>query len=88
MTAVLNFAGKLTKDPSAIDLRDYDSLVAAGWSEDAIHDIVCVTAIYALMNRLLEGSSMKENVAPAGFSPEKARAGRYSDMLAGEKGGK
>ena len=34
------------------------------------------------MNRLLEGSGMKENVAPAGFTPEKARAGRYSDMLA------
>lgn len=81
MTAVLSFAGKLTESPSAVGQRDYDSLVAAGWSEEAIHDIVCVTAMYAFMNRLLEGSGMKENVAPAGFSREKARAGRYSDML-------
>lgn len=88
MTAVLTFAGKLTRNPSAIEQCDYDSLVAAGWSEDAIHDIVCVTAIYAFMNRLLEGSGMKENVAPAGFSPEKARAARYSDMLASIVGGK
>ena len=87
MTAVLAFSGKLTQAPSEVGQRDYDSLVAAGWSEDAIHDIVCVTAIYAFMNRLLEGSGMKENVAPAAFSPEKARAGRYSDMLAMIKGG-
>ena len=58
----------------------------AGWGEDGIHDIINVTAIYAFMNRLLEGSGMKENVAPAGFSPEKARAGRYSDMLSMIKG--
>jgi hypothetical protein len=35
-----------------------------------------------MMNRLLEGAGFKENVAPPGFSPEKTRAGRYSDMLA------
>ena len=87
MTAALAYAAKLTSDPSDVGLADYDALIAAGWSEDAIHDIVCVTAIYAFMNRLLEGSGMKENVAPAGFTPEKARAGRYSDMLALIKGG-
>ena len=43
--------------------------------------------LYAFMNRLLEGSGMKENVALAGFSPEKARAGGYSDMLAAIRGG-
>ena len=81
MTAALIYAGKLTRTPSAVDQADFDALVAAGWNEDAIHDIVSVTAIYGLMNRLLEGSGMKENVAAAGFSPEKARAARYSDML-------
>jgi hypothetical protein len=35
-----------------------------------------------MMNRLPEGAGIKENVAPPGFSPEKTRAGRYSDMLA------
>ena len=87
MTAALAHAAKLTADPSAIGQADFDALVAAGWSEDGIHDITCITAIYAFMNRLLEGSGMKENVAPAGFTPEKARAGRYSDMLAAIKGG-
>ena len=87
MTAALAFAEELTEMPSGIEAADYDALVAAGWSEDGIHDIICVTAIYAFMNRLLEGSGMKENVAPAGFSPEKARAGRYSDMLQMIKGG-
>ena len=86
MTAALAHAAKLTKAPSDIGQADFDALVAAGWDEDAIHDITSVTALYAFMNRLLEGSGMKENVAPAGFSPEKARAGRYTDMLQMIKG--
>jgi uncharacterized peroxidase-related enzyme len=81
MQAALDYAAKLTLEPAAVARADFDTLLAAGWSEDAIHDIVCITGIYALMNRLLEGSGMKENVAPPGFTPEKARAGRYSDML-------
>ena len=81
MQAALDYAAKLTRDPAAVSQSDFDALLAAGWSEDGIHDIVCVTAIYAFMNRLLEGSGMKENVAPPGFTAEKARSGRYSDML-------
>ena len=56
MTAVLDFAAKLTQNPAGIAKADYDALMAQGWDEDAIHDIICVTSIYALMNRLLEGS--------------------------------
>ena len=81
MTAALIYAGKLTQTPSDVDQSDFDALIAAGWDEDAIHDIVSVTAMYGFMNRLLEGSGMKENVAAAGFSAEKARASKYSDML-------
>ena len=87
MTAALSYAAKLTRAPGAVDERDFNALIAAGWSEDGIHDIVCVTALYAFMNRLLEGSGMKENVAPQGFSAEKARAGRYSDMVSAIRGG-
>ena len=81
MTAALIYAGKLTQTPSDVGQADFEALIAAGWDEDAIHDIVSVTAIYGLMNRLLEGSGMKENVSAPGFSAEKARAGKYSDML-------
>ncbi|MEM7742390.1 MAG: peroxidase-related enzyme [Pseudomonadota bacterium] len=87
MTAALTYAAKLTAEPSAVGQADFDALIAAGWSEDGIHDIITITALYAFMNRLLEGAGMKENVAPAGFRPEKARAGRYTDMLAIIKGG-
>lgn len=81
MTAALIYASKLTLSPSDVAQSDFDALIAAGWDEDAIHDIVNVTAMYGFMNRLLEGSGMKENVAAAGFSAEKARAAKYSDML-------
>ena len=87
MTAALIYVAKLTENPSAVSQADVDALIAAGWDEDAIHDIISVTAIYAFMNRLLEGSGMKENVAPQGFTTEKARAGRYTDMLKMIKGG-
>ena len=82
MTAALAYVEKLTRDPGAVSQADFDALLAAGWSEDGINDIIFITGIYAMMNRLLEGAGLKENVAPPGFSPEKARAGRYSDMLA------
>ena len=81
MTAALIYAGKLTLAPSAVDQADFDALIAAGWDEDAIHDIISITALYGLMNRLLEGSGMKENVAAPGFTAEKARKAKYSDML-------
>ncbi|MDT8345801.1 MAG: peroxidase-related enzyme [Thermohalobaculum sp.] len=82
MTAALDYAAKLTRTPAAVGQGDFDALLAAGWSEDGINDIIFITGVYAMMNRLLEGAGLKENVAPPGFSPEKARAGRYSDMLA------
>ena len=79
--AALAYAEKLTLDPGGVAQADFDTLLAAGWSEEAINDIVTVIALYNFMNRLLDGSGFKQNVAPAGFSPEKALAGRYTDML-------
>ena len=87
MTAALLYAGKLTDAPRSIEQRDYDSLVAAGWSEDAINDIVNVTALYGYMNRLLEGSGMKENIPSPSFDAGNARNSRYSDMLKVVQGG-
>jgi len=82
MTVALGYAAKLTREPWAVTQQDFDTLLAAGWSEEGINDIIFITGVYAMMNRLLEGAGLKENVAPPGFSPEKARAGRYTDMLA------
>jgi uncharacterized peroxidase-related enzyme len=82
MTAALGYVAKLTRDPGSVMQADFDALIAAGWSEDGINDIIFITGIYAMMNRLLEGSGIKQNIPPPGFSPEKARAGRYSDILA------
>lgn len=81
MAAALDFATRLTRDPSATTQADYDALTTAGWGEDGIHDIISVTALYNFMNRMLEGSGMKANVALPDFTPEKARASRYSGLL-------
>ncbi|MFK7941908.1 MAG: hypothetical protein AB8B85_03205 [Paracoccaceae bacterium] len=82
----MSFFPSLTESPSAVVQTDVDALLPAGWSEDGIHDIISVMSIYAFINRLLEGSGMKEDMVPAGFTATKARAGRYSDMLATIKG--
>ncbi len=70
MTAALAYASTLTRDPASVAQGDFDALTAAGWSEEGINDIIFITAIYAMMNRLLEGAGLKENVAPPGFNPE------------------
>ena len=82
MGAALVYVTKLTQSPAAVAQADFDALLAAGWDEDAVHDVVTGAALYAFMNRMLEGSGMKENVAAPGFTPEKARASRYTDLLA------
>jgi uncharacterized peroxidase-related enzyme len=81
MAAALDYAGKLTRAPATMTQADFDALLAAGWTEEGISDIIFITAIYGMMNRILDGSGMKDNVPPPGFTPEKARAGRYTDML-------
>ena len=80
-------AAKLTTEPGAVNESDFNGLLAAGWSEEGIHDIVSVTCIYAFMNRLVEGSGIKTNPASGPVDVESLRAGRYSDMLRMIKGG-
>jgi len=55
MRPVLDFARKLTLTPGAIDQADIDTVRAAGWSEQAVEDIVNVVSLFASLNRLVDG---------------------------------
>jgi len=55
LRAALSFARKLTEGPRRMAQADADALYAAGWDERALYDIVSVTALYNLYNRLVEG---------------------------------
>ena len=52
---VLAYVAKLTATPNRMTPSDADSVLAAGWSEKALHDAVSVCALFNLMNRLVSG---------------------------------
>ncbi len=53
--AMLDYAVKLTLFPSEIVAHDVDSLRAEGFNDAGIHDICCITAYFAFVNRIADG---------------------------------
>src|SRR5260221_6640166 len=66
---LLAFVRKLMVTPRSVSQSDADAVFDAGWSEQALHDAIAVTARAAFMQRLVEGH---------GFTPmtPEAAAGR------------
>jgi uncharacterized peroxidase-related enzyme len=60
---VLQYARKLTREPSSITTADANAIRAAGWNETAIYHTVAVTALFNFMNRLVEGLGIELNPA-------------------------
>lgn len=58
MKPVLAYVRKLTLAPATIDQSDVDTMLDAGWSEEAVHDAAAVTALYNFMNRIIEGTGI------------------------------
>lgn len=52
---MLDFAVKLTREPSAVTEADVRALRAAGFDDAAIHDVVQITALFNYYNRLADG---------------------------------
>ena len=63
LRAILDFAGKLTRDTGAIRRSDIDAVTAAGWSEQAVEDTINVTALFNYVNRLVDGFGIEGNDA-------------------------
>ena len=55
---VLRFAKTLTLEPSRISRADVDAVLAAGWSEQALHDAILVICRFNFMNRLTLGHGL------------------------------
>jgi len=53
--AMLDYAVKLTENPSAITKTDIDRLQNYGFDDRAIHDICCITAYFNFVNRVADG---------------------------------
>jgi uncharacterized peroxidase-related enzyme len=52
---LLAFVGKLAVTPGEMTQADADAVFAAGWTEQALHDAIAVTARAAFMQRIVEG---------------------------------
>lgn len=52
---LLHFVRKLTLTPQKIGQQDVDSVVEAGWSEQALEDAIAVCGLFNLANRMTLG---------------------------------
>ena len=52
---MLAYVSKLTESPQKMSAADVDALRQAGFDDLAIHDICCVTAYFAFVNRVADG---------------------------------
>ena len=57
---ILEYAGKLTANPSRMTEADSKAVYDAGWSENALFDAIQVCGLFNLMNRVLEGTGITE----------------------------
>ena len=77
---VLSYVRRLTRDPAGMTQADADAIYDAGYSEDALFDIISVTALYNFMNRILEGAGIKKHVRVMEMSDEMRRKYRYTHL--------
>lgn len=51
---LLRYVDKLTRAPSSMSAADVTAVLAAGWSEDALFDAICICGFNNLMNRVVD----------------------------------
>jgi uncharacterized peroxidase-related enzyme len=59
MRPLLDYVRLLTTAPQQLVQADADAVLAAGWSERALHDAILTASLFNFMNRLLEGHGVK-----------------------------
>lgn len=59
MKPILELSKKLTLSPVKMQESDVQAIKDAGWSEQTVEDVVCITGLFNFYNRLLEGHGIK-----------------------------
>ncbi len=70
---LFHYLRKLTVTPARLVQQDVDAVLAAGISEQALHDAILVAGLFNLMNRILFGHGVDDHRAHYG--------GRLTDAL-------
>jgi uncharacterized peroxidase-related enzyme len=55
---LLRYARKLTLEQTRMTAQDAQEVFAAGWDERALHDAICVAALFNFMNRFVHGHGL------------------------------
>jgi uncharacterized peroxidase-related enzyme len=79
---LLRYVRKLTLNPHRIAQSDADAVFAAGWSNRALHDAVCVCGLFNLMNRMVSGLGVEAEVAYQKLAGERLAERGYARLLA------
>lgn len=72
MLPLLEYARVLTQSPAMVGDGLAQAVYLAGWSEEALFTAVSVTALFNLMNRLIEGTGITANPMTRAASRERA----------------
>lgn len=78
---ILRYVKKLTLTPARITQADADAVFAAGWSDQALHDAVCVCALFNFMNRLVEGLGVRTGEDYFQTAARRLHEGGYAGLL-------
>lgn len=79
---LLAYIRVITLEPAKASPSLANNVYAAGWSEDALYDAVMVAALYAFMNRILDGAGLTPKPlfdAPSEDDLKKRREGSYTE---------
>lgn len=81
MRAALRFARKLTEQPSRMVQADADDVYATGWDEAALMNIIEITALFGMYNRLADGAGVTAENTQTTLT--KKKMGSYIGNLVG-----
>lgn len=81
MRPVLAVAGALTRDPRSVSAKLAEAVFAAGWDETAYYHLVATTALFNLMNRLVEGMGIELDPAYVETASRRLAEGGYLPLL-------
>ena len=87
LVPVLAYVAKLTSEPASVDKADVNRMLDAGWDETAVSFAAFVAALYAFMNRLIEGHGIKasdEYLKSGGTRIAEIGYAGLAEMLAGQ----
>ena len=78
--AALRYSKKVTENASKLVTGDADALYAAGWDENALMNIVEICALFAMYNRLADGTGVIAGNTKTTLTSNK-KHGAYIDNL-------